>query len=100
VTSAESWRSLVSEYFPAGQVNNALAVIQAESGGNRWAIDYDRDGSVDRGGMQINSIHAAMVSGDLTRLYDPATNVRVGAEIWQHSGWCAWTTARQLGLCK
>lgn len=50
--------------------------------------------------MQINSIHAALVGGNVSALYDPATNVRVGAEVWRQSGWCAWVTAKQLQLCK
>jgi hypothetical protein len=37
----------------------AIAVALAESGGDPLATDHDRDGTVDRGLWQINSVHTA-----------------------------------------
>lgn len=71
-----------------------------ESGGNTWAVDHDSNGTTDYGAMQINSIHARLVQGNLQTLFNPTTNIQVASEIWQHSGWCAWTTAHELGLCE
>lgn len=75
--------------------------MMAESGGDPWATDYDYDGTVDRGCWQVNSIHAALVHGDLQSLYDPVTNAKVAAEILAtNKSWCPWTTAKKLHLCK
>lgn len=40
--------------------------------------------------FQINAVHARRVSGDLTSLYDAATNVRVAHAIWSEQGWRPW----------
>lgn len=73
-------------------VKVAYAICEAESGGNPNATGYNTNGSTDMGLMQVNSIHADMVSGDLQSLYDPATNVRIAYAIYQSAGWRAWST--------
>lgn len=97
-----SWRSLVADYWPTDQIANVLAVMSAESSDNPNAYHLDDNGTADRGLLQINSDHAALVGGQLGELYDPVTNVRVAAEVWRQAGgsWCPWSTAPKLGLCK
>lgn len=72
--------------------STARAICMAESSGNTNATNYNTNGSTDMGLMQVNSIHADMVSGDLQSLYDPATNVRIAYAIYQSAGWRAWST--------
>lgn len=91
----EQWRSLVSSYFP-GEESYALAIMKCESGGRSDATGYNTNGSTDRGLFQINSIHSAKVGGDLSALYDPATNMRVAAQIRNGSGWGAWSCSRKI----
>lgn len=77
----------------------AYAVCMAESGGiaskDNAGLNYD--GSVDYGLMQVNSIHAGMVGGDVEQLRDPQTNIRVAYAVYQGSlertgdGWKAWS---------
>lgn len=63
-------------------VTTAFAVCMAESGGNTGATGRPNyDGSVDRGLMQVNSIHADMVDS-LESLYDPATNLKVAYSLY------------------
>lgn len=73
----------------------AYAICMAESGGvaHKDNAGLNRDGSVDYGLMQINSIHADMVGGNLESLRDPATNIKIAYSL-SHSGtnWTAWTT--------
>jgi len=68
-----------------------VAVALAESGGRTNAINANnKDGSVDRGLMQINSVHAALLAtGDV---FDPADNARMAHVVWASSGWRAWST--------
>lgn len=98
IEGVEQWRSLVAKYFPSSQINNALRVMKAESGGTYDAEHQNRGGSVDRGLMQINSVHKDKVGGDLQVLFDPEVNIRVASEIYKDSGWNAWSTAHRLGL--
>ena len=68
------------------------AICQAESGLNPKAISkINRNKTRDYGICQINSIHADHVDGDLNRLLDEETNIRVSAEILKDQGFNAWT---------
>ena len=73
----------------------AYAICMAESGGNA-AIDNagtNSNGSVDYGLMQINSIHADMVGGNLELLRDPATNIKIAYSLSKGgTDWTPWST--------
>jgi soluble lytic murein transglycosylase-like protein len=68
--------SLVLELAPIYNVPPYLvmAIITQESQGNRWAINENDNGTLDRGLMQLNS---SWFSGDWS---DPETNIRAGME--------------------
>lgn len=71
----------------------AYAICEAESRGNPDAIGYNTNGSVDRGLMQVNSIHADLVGGNLASLFNPATNIKVAYSLSKHgTDWSAWST--------
>ena len=94
----EQWRSLVSSYFPAGQVDNALCVINSESGGNPNARNPNSTAS---GLFQIMaSVWAAHYGTTYEGLYNPETNTSIAASIYGHSGWEPWSprTRRNCGL--
>jgi len=70
----------------------AYAVCMAESHGNPQATNTSNtDGSTDRGLMQINSIHADMVGGDLEKLYDPRTNLDIAYRLYKAKGFQPWS---------
>lgn len=81
----ESYRTTFSQY--SWNVSTALAICEAESGGNTSALSQ----TCDRGLMQISCIHADMVSS-LGTLYDPTTNIAVAWKIYSANGWRAWST--------
>jgi soluble lytic murein transglycosylase-like protein len=83
------YAGLVSQY--AWNVTVALAVMKAESGCNPLALSP----TADRGLMQVNAVHAAKVGGDLSRLYDPATNIRVAFQVYSGAGWKAWSVCNR-----
>jgi len=57
------------------------AMAKAESALNPTATNHNRNGTVDIGLMQINSIWADQLGPTWDRLFDPCTNVMVGAWI-------------------
>lgn len=66
----------------------------AESGGvaRMDNAGLNRDGSTDYGLMQINSIHADMVGGNLELLRDPATNIKIAYSLSKHgTDWTPWS---------
>lgn len=67
----------------------AIAVSRAESGGRVGddVVNHNSDGSIDRGPWQINSVHGAQSSQNLS------TNAKAAVAI-SHNGtdWSAWTT--------
>ena len=74
----------------------AVAVAQAESGGNPLATHVNSDGSTDLGLWQINNrAHPDLIaSGDWR---DPASNARMAYSVWQAAGgsfspWVTFTT--------
>ena len=72
----------------------AYAICMAESGGvaSKDNAGLNRDGSTDYGLMQINSIHADMVDGNLERLRDPQVNIKVAYSISRAvTDWTAWS---------
>lgn len=72
----------------------AYAICMAESRG-KASIDnagLNTDGSTDYGLMQINSIHADMVGGDLEALRDPAINIKVAYSLSKGgTDWTPWS---------
>jgi hypothetical protein len=73
-----------------------MAIMQAENnscnpGKNNAGLNSD--GSVDYGLFQVNSVHSDLVSGNLSALYDPATNVKVAYAIYSGANkWHSWST--------
>lgn len=91
LTGCKAYKSLLNKYD--WDVHVASAIMQAESrcvaDKNNAGLNYD--GSVDYGLMQINSIHADMVS-NLGKLYIPEVNVGVAYKLYKAHGWTAWST--------
>jgi Lysozyme like domain len=88
----EQWRALVAKYFPANEVDRALAVMQLESSGNPNAHNPRGEDSV--GLFQINrQAHPSYGGG-----FDPEANVRYAAQLFSSQGWRPWTAARVLGF--
>ena len=89
--------SIVTAY--QWDARTAYAVCMAESGGNHLADNtgLNRDGSNDKGLMQINSIHTPQLISDSDR-FDPEKNVAAAYAIYQGAakrngnGWTAWSS--------
>jgi len=83
-------------------VKMAFAICMAEAkktpdqpyGVTRWNnAGLNGDGSVDYGLMQINSIHADMVGGNLDLLYDPEVNIKIAYSLSKGgTDWTPWSS--------
>lgn len=72
----------------------AAAVALAESGGNPGASNRNKNGSVDRGLWQVNSIHGGLST------FDPLANARAAVSISTGgTNWRPWCAAWSTGLC-
>ena len=95
VFGVEPYRYLVAKYFPPKQVDNALAIMACESGGNYQAVNYSdtkRTGYPSWGLFQING-------PDNWNWDNPEENVSRAVTIFYTRGWQAWKNcARNLGL--
>ncbi len=77
----------------------AAAIALRESAGDPLAWHPNKDGSVDRGLWQINSVHETEMKdfGDFrTACYDPQLNARMAVRIWKMQGWDAWSSFSSL----
>jgi hypothetical protein len=73
----------------------AVAIAKAESGLNEKSVSKpNRNGSIDRGIFQINSVHLWRVGGDSSKLLDRDTNIAVAYEIFKEQNWIPWTVYR------
>jgi soluble lytic murein transglycosylase-like protein len=69
-----------AEYGLAPEILQSIS--STESGNKPYAVHYNSDGTFDVGLMQINSSWEKSVGKELwSRLFDPCTNVRMGAWI-------------------
>jgi soluble lytic murein transglycosylase-like protein len=89
-TGCETYRPLMQLYD--WNVAIAMAIMKAESGCNPNSDNtgLNRDGSNDKGLLQINSIHSDLIS-DSDRLV-PEKNIQAAYEIYRGSGFRAWST--------
>ena len=87
--SRDGIKRLVARCFKT-DAPTALKIMQAESGGNPRAIHKNKNGTIDVGLFQINSIHG--YSKDF--LFNPENNVKIASKIFQKSGWNAWVSYR------
>lgn len=94
----EQWRYLVVAYFPADQVDKAMAVMACESGGNPNA---DNPSSSAAGLFQFlkstwdNMVPLSVTGGSYAsgQVYDPEANVRAAAWLLAAEGWSQWSCA-------
>jgi hypothetical protein len=100
-TSSSSCKSLEQLWEDNGGSSStayvAAEIAMAESSGNQYATDYDKNRTVDRGYWQINSIWGSMSS------FDPDTNAKAAIQIssdgqnW--SQWTTYTSGAYIGQC-
>lgn len=89
--NVEQWRSLVAAYFPADQVNLALAVMNCESGGNPGAYNTAYGAS---GLMQVLRSWADNFGYTPQQLFDPSINLHVASILYYDGGWRHWNASR------
>lgn len=96
--NVERWRPLVSKYFPSGKVDEALKIIELESGGNptiQSGATYNGARERSFGLFQIHlapDAHGGAISE--TDAKDPEKNIAFAAKLFNGSGWQPWTTSR------
>lgn len=72
---------------------DAFNVLYCENRGlNPNATNHNRNGSIDRGLFQINSVHG----GD--ELYNIDTNIKKAKQIFNQRGWSAWACSERVGV--
>ena len=84
----------ICDKFGVYDCKMALAVARAESGMNAEAWNVNRNGTIDVGIFQINSIHFNQPGCSLKEVADAKGNVDCAYSIWQEQGWRPWTVAK------
>lgn len=92
--AAEGWRDLVAAYFPADQVDKALAVMWCESRGDPGAYNSSSGAS---GLFQHLAKYwperASKAGWGGADVFDPEANTAVAAWLQRTGGWGHWTCA-------
>lgn len=79
--------------FPSNMVNRMVCTAKWESSFYTKATNKNRNGSIDRGLFQINSIHLGVTRGcprSSSAIFDPLTNTRCALAIFEMQGIDAW----------
>lgn len=82
---------IIKKYF-GKDAEKAIDCFKSESGLRADAINTaNRNGTIDRGVAQINSIHCGKVEGDCaTALLDAETNIKIAKQLYDRSGFNPW----------
>ena len=81
----------ICEVFGPYDCRLALAVFTAESGLRENAFNANTNGSIDLGPAQINSVHWDKEGCGLKDLVDEYKNIDCAKQIYDASGWHAWS---------
>ncbi len=87
----EQWRSLVTKYFPASQVERALRVMACESGGRPSALGKDGDKGLFQHLQRFWSDRSVKAGWAGASIWDPTANVAVAAWLQRTGGWIHWS---------
>ena len=81
-----SCREAIAKFWPVSLQSTAITILRAENGlESPKAINYNTDGSVDKGCFQVNSVHR--FTGNL---FEPEYNAQMAYKIYQTQGVRAW----------
>ena len=79
----------VDEIIPAGLRSIFHRVVTRESSGNPSAVHRNRNGTIDRGCTQINSVHRQSAAC----LFDARCNIRYAYRLYRRDGVSPWNAS-------
>ena len=84
----EQWRPLVEKYFPATQVNNALAIMRCESGGNPTRHNYNPSTGDNSWGLYQINLYGANAKNrpPAEQLINGEFNIQYAAQMYSWMG--------------
>jgi hypothetical protein len=80
----------ICDKFGVADCKIAIAVAKAESGLGETKYHVNKDGSIDIGIFQINSVHWSKPGCSPKELFDAYKNVDCAYKIWEKQGWTPW----------
>jgi len=83
---------LLRQGFVISEIKNMFLIASMESGLNPSAINYNKNGTVDTGLFQINSVWYKRCGVNSTDLYDVQTNIKCALFVLRNQGLSAWVT--------
>jgi len=106
VVAGRSPTEIIYDYF-GSDAKDALKCITGDGGVgenaklSNKARNYNTNGSIDSGVMQINSIHKTKYgftdNEEFAKwLENPENNIRVGYDIYKNRGWAAWYGCKNM----
>ena len=90
--------SEIRKTFPEDP-HTAIAIAKCESNFNPNAYNPNNyDGSVDRGIMQLNSVHDTKMQSLGLDPWNPEDNLKFARILYDESGWIPWVCYRHIAL--
>lgn len=80
------------------EADNAFLILDCENKNlNPKATNHNKDGSIDRGIFQINSVHLKGKARGKD-LFDYKQNIEVAHRIYSEQGWSPWSCSHKVGV--
>ena len=89
---------LLNEQLTVRDADKMMALIQAESGFNQFALHANKDGSIDRGILQISNKYHKEISDECA--FSISCSIKASIEIIKKRGYKEWCAGKYLGLDK
>jgi hypothetical protein len=102
-----SVKTYIQTYFPANEVNKAIAIASCESGLNPSEVSApNANGSRDWGVFELNDggtlenllAESSFSTTNLVQALNPQWNVQAAALLFSQRGWAPWVCAYKLGI--
>lgn len=86
--------ALTTYGVPGKDLPTFLCIVEKESNFNSKAVNkiHNRNGTVDYGLFQINSVHLPSLKMSGTDLLDPMKNIKAAVYVYNKQGLTAWST--------
>lgn len=92
------WNDAIRAVFPSDEAGRMIRICLNENrASNKYAINWNKNGTFDYSYCQINSVHKPKGMSDFDwkqYLEDPVNHAKEVRRIFLSQGWGAWTVAR------
>lgn len=94
-----TWNDAIRQVFPSDEAGRMIRICMTENKAqNRYAINWNKNGTFDYSWCQVNSVHKPKTMTDYEwkqHLEDPTNHAKEVRKIYLSQGWNAWVVYKR-----